>query len=949
MMTGEGEKKTVLAVNDLSLRRGKKPCSGLASLLLAAGLLLLLCGCAFISAEQDVWEDFLYVNLNDFPLYTKSGFAPPDIAAVPDSGDGSWQIRLPRQQNKPRIVKFLGLETPERFFLSPFAEQVQEYAMLIPFDLSPGQFEKINEAKSPQPGIFLAALGDNWEIFLNGHMIKSEMHLDEAGDIRSHRNWRYVSAPVDRAFFVPGTNMLGFRIVGEPNATDTGLWYGAPYYIARYDTIQKTHHEYILLAFCAVYMFAGLYHLLHYLNQTRDRYNLYYCLFSVLLAVYLLMRGNTIYALIPDSNISFRIEYASLFMLFPVLAAFLEDLSFEKIRKTTLIMGGVSLFLSVLQVVTPNIFRDDILYVWMVFQILEIVYMLVFDMALALYQNIRLQRAAGERSLRTILLNFFIKTPPGNIFLGAAFVAVTAGIDVVQSINMGYGIFQFSGLGLVIFTITTTVILARRFGLLFRRIDEMNTLLEISNQNLEATVRQRTRELELQTEAAESASRAKSDFLARMSHEIRTPLNAILGLSEVELQNKLPGRTRRSLEKIYGSGSLLLELVDDILDISKIESGNFEIFPRGGEFTSLARSWMPYGKALVVGDLETNLEVMKGLLMPYGLRVDTALSGREAVELVRSEQVRYDVIFMDHMMPEMDGIEATRIIRKEIGSPYARQVPIVALTANAVAGSREMFLESGFNDFISKPVDIKRLDSALNRWIRDKQSEETLREAERQAKEQGQLPGAFPVIDGGGQWLLEHPLEGIDFGTALARYGNSGAAYMSILKSFVAHTPLLLEKLDSHLGSASQDYTIEVHGLKGTCNAIAAEKIAALAQELEFASREGNFDLVRQKHGALRAQALELTEGLAVLLGQWAAGQPVEEKEERAEPEQALLARLSAAAGEFNSNATEEILGKLEQYRYQKGQELIEWLREQAENFDYDAMHRRLEELLGAP
>jgi CheY-like chemotaxis protein len=204
---------------------------------------------------------------------------------------------------------------------------------------------------------------------------------------------------------------------------------------------------------------------------------------------------------------------------------------------------------------------------------------------------------------------------------------------------------------------------------------------------------------------------------------------------------------------------------------------------------------MTYGKVLVVDDLKINLDVMTGLLMPYGLRVDTVLSGREAVERIRAEEVRYDLVFMDHMMPEMDGLEAARIIRNEIGSPYAQQVAIVALTANAVEGNREMFLNSGFTDFISKPIDIKQLDMILNRWIRDKQGDGALKDAE-------------------------------------------------------------------------------------------------------------------------------------------------------AREERELLIRLSAAAAEFNPGAVEEILEELAARRHEQGQEFIGWLREQAENFDYGVMLKRLEEVL---
>jgi signal transduction histidine kinase/DNA-binding NarL/FixJ family response regulator/HPt (histidine-containing phosphotransfer) domain-containing protein len=629
-------------------------------------------------------------------------------------------------------------------------------------------------------------------------------------------------------------------------------------------------------------------------------------------------------------------------------------------------------------------------------------------------------------------------------------------------------------------------------------------------------------------EEAQASTKAKSDFLARMSHEIRTPLNAILGLSEVELRNDLAWETRTNLEKIYGSGSHLLEIINDILDISKIGSGNFEIFPaeydfpglindvvqfnivrigskqiqfkleldetipqklygdelrikqslnnllsnafkytengevrltaaweasgdsalmvftvedtgRGikkenlkklfSEYTqfdaaanrriegtglglsiamglvetmggtiaveseygkgsvfrvslpqeivdkrpmgretieklrnfrfikdrnrgwgnNLIRSYMPYGKVLVVDDLETNLDVMKGLLMPYGLQVDMVLRGQEAVERIRAEEVRYDLVFMDHMMPEMDGIEAVRIIRNEIGSPYARQVAIIALTANAVEGNREMFLGNGFSDFISKPIDIKHLDIVLNRWIRDKQSDATLQEAENRnlsrPERQSKISGG--QVDAEGVWLLDHPVEGMDFGAAMLLYGNSGAAYIPVLKSFVIHTPRLLERMDSHLESSLPDYAIEAHGLKGTCNAICAGAAAKLAREMEFASKEGRLDLVRQKHGELRGKAMELTERLHGLLEEWEARQPEEEeKDRRPKPDRELLARLSAASGEFSSNDTEEILEELERYRYEEGEELVHWLREQAENFDYDAMHRRLEEFL---
>jgi signal transduction histidine kinase/DNA-binding NarL/FixJ family response regulator/HPt (histidine-containing phosphotransfer) domain-containing protein len=1101
--------------------------SSLARFFLGAGLLLLFSGCALVFPENFRKHSF-YINLNEYPLYVKNGFNPADTAGVPDLADSSWLVKRPEERSGAAKIESLKLPgMPRRLFLSLFGEKPMEYTMLIPFTVNPEQFEKISGKKLLQPGIFLAALGDNWEIFFNGVMIKSEIHLDGEGQIRSGRAWRYISLPLDRSLFVRGTNTLAFRIVGAPHSDMTGLWYKEPYYIGEYETIRRDHGEAPEMAICGIYIFVGIYHFLVFLNRPKDRYNFYYCLFSGFLGIFLLMRSNAIYDFIPNTIVTFRIEYICVYMLVPMLAAFLEHLRFGKTVTITKICGGISFLFAFTQGILPGSFGDDILVIWWEFALFEIVYILGYDMVYPFCRDFNIRRqAAGKHSLPALLLMSFIRTPLGNIIIAAVIMCVTAFIDVYKAIRNQYGIINFSRIGFFVFTITTTIVLARRFGSLFRRIDEVNSLLEKSNLNLEDTVRRRTGELERQTQLAKSASMAKSDFLARMSHEIRTPLNVILGLSEVELQDKLPDKTRLNLDKIYRSGSHLLEIVNDILDISKIESGNFEINPAEYEFSAmigdtihlnitrigikpirfkleidqtipsklygdelrikqilnnllsnafkyteegevclelswerqgddariglavqdtgrgirakdlgkifsdyiqldatanrriegtglglsitrglvetmggtisvksvygkgsifrvelpqrivdgkpigteqaknlqdfhfsedrnrsrgntLIRSYMPYGNVLVVDDLPTNLDVMKGLLMSYGLKLDTVSSGPEAVEAVRRENPRYDLIFMDHMMPGMDGLEATWIIRNKIGSPYAQQVAIVALTANAIAGNREMFLNSGFNDFISKPIDIMRLDMVLNHWIRDKQSEAILEDAERRSRdlpERDDAAGGEP--DAEGKWLLSHPVEGIDFVKALELYGNSGAAYLSILRSFVANTPPLLEKMDLHLESLP-DYAIEAHGLKGTSNAICAEGEAALARELELAAKEGNLDLVRSRHGDLTHKLRLLLDKLTTFLAEGDAG-TVGEKEKRAEPERELLIRLSSAAGEFNSNLVGEILRELEQYQYERGAELIRQLRERAGAFDYDGIQRQLEEFMGA-
>jgi len=135
---------------------------------------------------------------------------------------------------------------------------------------------------------------------------------------------------------------------------------------------------------------------------------------------------------------------------------------------------------------------------------------------------------------------------------------------------------------------------------------------------------------------------------------------------------------------------------------------------------------MPYGSILIVDDVELNLYVAKGLLAPYGLSVDTAMSAFEAVDKIKYGKV-YDIVFMDHMMPNMDGIEAAKIMR-DLGYTH----PIVALTANAVAGQTDIFLANGFDDCIPKPIDIRQLNAVLKKYVRDTQPPEAIHISHRQ-------------------------------------------------------------------------------------------------------------------------------------------------------------------------------------------------------------------------
>ena len=123
-----------------------------------------------------------------------------------------------------------------------------------------------------------------------------------------------------------------------------------------------------------------------------------------------------------------------------------------------------------------------------------------------------------------------------------------------------------------------------------------------------------------------------------------------------------------------------------------------------------------HAKVLVVDDIQANLEVAAELLRKYGMRVDCVTNGRDAIDIVNRGEPVYDAIFMDYMMPEMDGVETAQAIRA-IGTEYSAMVPIIAVTASVIDGSEQMFLERGFQAFLPKPIDVIRLDAILRQWI----------------------------------------------------------------------------------------------------------------------------------------------------------------------------------------------------------------------------------------
>jgi CheY-like chemotaxis protein len=336
---------------------------------------------------------------------------------------------------------------------------------------------------------------------------------------------------------------------------------------------------------------------------------------------------------------------------------------------------------------------------------------------------------------------------------------------------------------------------------------------------------------------------------------------------------------------------------------------------------------MTYGKVLVVDDVPTNLDVARGLMLPYGLTIDFAGSGKEAIEKIRKEEILYDIVFMDHMMPDMDGIEATRIIRNEIGTKYSRTVPIIALTANALTGNREMFLANGFNDFLPKPIDIEQLDIILNQWVKDKYNLEIDYGVQKKSTESGILRGAR--------------VNGVDLAAGIARY-NGEPVYLDILRSFVTHTPPSLLKLKSPTKDSLSDYATIVHGIKGASYGICAPEAGARAGVLEMAAKAGDLESVLSGNESFMKLIGTIVADLKAILG----GGVNSVKARLPLPDPALLQKLLDSIHRFNIQQMEATVEELERCDYDAGGELVKWLREQIDNLEYVSMRERLERLL---
>ena len=333
---------------------------------------------------------------------------------------------------------------------------------------------------------------------------------------------------------------------------------------------------------------------------------------------------------------------------------------------------------------------------------------------------------------------------------------------------------------------------------------------------------------------------------------------------------------------------------------------------------------------LVVDDNRMNLRVIEELLSAYKIKVTTASSGQEALDKIVA--LDYDFVFMDHMMPEMDGVETLHRIRHMVGT-YYQKVPIVALTANAVAGTRETLLAEGFDDFLEKPVERSVLERVLKRNL----PEDKIIAKDAGGEEKPNITEKEELY-----------IEGLDVENGIL-YCNGKEQYINILRGYCKDwdqsqdlTEQLFEQQDW------KNYTIAVHGMKSAMRSIGAIQLSELARQLESAGKDGRIEYVLEHHRELMNEYKKLFETLRKNELICPAKEMEKEPEETmleiyklpvlsTERLERIIEQMEETMYSLDGERLLELISELEKYQYhgQSMKEVLTPIRRKVEMYDY--------------
>ena len=386
--------------------------------------------------------------------------------------------------------------------------------------------------------------------------------------------------------------------------------------------------------------------------------------------------------------------------------------------------------------------------------------------------------------------------------------------------------------------------------------------------------------------------------------------------------------TSLKVESVYGEGSTFsFRLKQKVVKWEAL--GNYEASYRAAlskrekyreKFTA------PDAVVLMVDDTPMNLTVFKSLLKQTKVQVDTAESGAEGLHMMRKK--KYDIVFLDHMMPEKDGIETLHELHAEESNPNLH-TPAICLTANAISGAREQYLSEGFDDYLTKPIDADRLEEMMMQYLpREKLIAQT-----------GDANAAAPSVELP-EWLRD--IKDIDVDSGLKHCGGE-EGYLDMLKIYGSDAATNADRIEDFWRARDlSNTTIKVHALKSTSRSIGAESLGALAEKLEFAGKAGD-------EAALDAELPGLLERYRAL---GAALSPLYAPEKKSDEELPLISddelqetydSIRDFAANFDSDSMAYALEFLDGFRIPEGEkERVEQLRRAIDGFNWSRINEIL-------
>ena len=325
------------------------------------------------------------------------------------------------------------------------------------------------------------------------------------------------------------------------------------------------------------------------------------------------------------------------------------------------------------------------------------------------------------------------------------------------------------------------------------------------------------------------------------------------------------------------------------LNFCQLINGEEQVFVRN---VSVEQAFTaPKAQILVVDDNKINVKVAKGLLAPYQMQIDVAEDGKQALQMV--QQKKYDMVFMDHMMPVMDGIEATEKIREMKGACY-QKLPIIALSANATSEAKEMFVQAQMDDFISKPIREKELVACIRKWL----PEDLIEYGEKDGQD----------MDVEKDDLLK--IDGLDVEEGIRNCGSK-EFYLEILGDFYrlidSKSEKLIQCVEEHL---LRDFTIEVHALKNNARMIGAMELSRLFYQMEQLGNEEQQEEIEKAMPEL----LALYGSYKNILSKYGEKQESEQKQVSTEVIRETLMKLHDAVDQFDLDAADAAMKELETY-----------------------------------